>query len=471
MRTLVRSGTVVTATDEFVADVLVEEGRIAAIGADLDVDASARVIEAEGCYVLPGAVDPHTHTDTPQLGTATCDDFTAASVAAASGGTTTQIDFALQEPGQSLHQAIETWHGKLADAPPVIDVGFHVSVTDLDHAGSPAELAELPGLGVTSFKLFMAYRGSIMVDDSTLFRAMQVAARVGALVMVHAENGAAIDVLMQQALAEGRTAPRWHAATRPPATEGEAVNRAIQLAGLAGAPLYVVHVSCREALDPIARARRRGMAVWAETCPQYLMIDRSALDADGLEGAKYVFTPPPREQADRDALWQALATDVLDVVSTDHCPFRLADQKAMGIDDFSKIPNGAPGIEHRLPLLHHFGVRGGRLSMPRMVDLLATRPARLFGLYPRKGTLAVGSDADLVVFDPEHHSTISAATQRTGSDYSIFEGVEVEGFPRTVMVRGQVVIEDGELVVEPGHGTFVRRARFGERLPIAAGVA
>jgi dihydropyrimidinase len=282
---------------------------------------------------------------------------------------------------------------------------------------------------------------------------------------VHAENGDAIDVLVKQALAEGKTEPKWHAATRPPITEGEATNRAIQLARIAGAPLYVVHVSCKEAIDPIAQARTNDWHAWGETCTQYLFIDETALDQPDFEGAKYVYTPPPRSKENQEHLWHALATDVLSIVSTDHCPFNWDGQKTLGRDDFSKIPNGGPGIENRLHMLHHFGVREGRISMNRFVELVSTNPAKFFGMYPRKGTIAVGSDADIVIFDPERRVTISAETHHSNIDYNLFEGTEVSGAPEVVLVRGQVIVEGDELVGKPGAGKFVKRARFGEKLP------
>jgi dihydropyrimidinase len=313
----------------------------------------------------------------------------------------------------------------------------------------------------------MAYKGAVMVDDETLFKTMQVANETGALVMVHAENGDAIDVLVKEAVAAGKTEPKWHAATRPPITEAEATNRAIQLARVAGAPIYVVHVSCKEALEPIERARAADWDAWGETCTQYLFIDETALDQPNFEGGKYVYTPPPRPKENQEHLWHALATDMLSVVSTDHCPFNWDGQKTLGKDDFSKIPNGGPGIENRLHMLHHFGARAGRFSLNRMVELLSTNPAKFFGLYPRKGTIAVGSDADLVVFDPEKQLTISAQTHHSNVDYNLFEGTQVTGAPAVVLVRGQVIVENDELMAEPGAGRFVKRARFGERLTAA----
>ncbi len=314
----------------------------------------------------------------------------------------------------------------------------------------------------------MAYKGALMVDDETLFRTMQVAAETGALVMVHAENGDVIDVLVKEALAAGNTAPRYHALTRPPETEGEATNRAIQLARVAGAPLYVVHVSCRESVEPIELAREKGWDVWGETCTQYFFVDYTFLERPNFEGAKYVYTPPPRPNENQDVLWNAVRTDVLSVVSTDHCAFLWDGQKTIGRDDFSKIPNGGPGLENRLHMLHEFGVRAGRISLNRMVELWATNPAKLFGLYPRKGTIAAGSDADIVVFDPGEAAPDHAATQHSKTDYNLYEGTEVTGSPEIVLLRGNVLVEGDELVAEPGVGEFVERAAFGQELLPAA---
>jgi dihydropyrimidinase len=307
-----------------------------------------------------------------------------------------------------------------------------------------------------------------MVDDATLFKVMQLATRTGALVMVHAENGDAIDVLVREALADGNTEPRWHALTRPPELEGEATNRAIELAHIAGCPLYVVHVTCKEAVDPIKAARDKGWPVWGETCTQYFFVDQTFLDKPDFEGAKYVYSPPARHKANQNVLWNAVRTNALSAVSTDHCAFLFDGQKTLGKDDFSKIPNGAPGLEDRLMMIHHFGVNDGRISLNRMVELLATNPAKLFGLYPRKGTIAAGSDADIVVFNPEKELTISAATSHSKSDYNLYEGTQVVGAPEIVLSRGQILVEDGELRVAPGIGRFVERARFGEELRVGA---
>jgi len=428
------------------------------------------VIDASGKYLLPGGVDPHTHLDMPFGGTTTIDDVESGQTAAAFGGTTTHVDFIIQPQGATFAQAVDEWRSK-ADGKQVIDMGYHMAVTDLKDGGTLEELATLPDQGITSYKLFMAYKGALMVDDETLFRTMQVAAETGALVMVHAENGDAIDVLVSEALAAGNTEPRYHALTRPPETEGEATNRAIQLSRVAGSPLYVVHVSCKEAVEPIELAREKGWNIHGETCTQYLFIDYTFLERPDFEGAKYVYTPPPRAKANQDVLWNALRTNVLSVVSTDHCAFLWDGQKTIGRDDFSKIPNGGPGLENRLHMLHEFGVRGGRISLNRLVELWATNPAKLFGLYPRKGTIAVGSDADIVVFDPEKRHTISAATQHSKSDYNLYEGTTVTGSPETVLLRGKVLVDGDELVAQPGVGRFIPRARFGEQLTAEVAVS
>src|SRR5215470_11687982 len=462
MSVLIRGGRVITAADDYVADVFVEDERISLIGEALDVTAD-RVIDAAGKYVLPGCVDPHTHLDMPFGGTVTIDDVESGQTAAAFGGTTCHVDFCIQPQGSSFSDALAEWRSK-AEGKQLIDMGYHIAVTDLREGGTLEELAALPDQGVTSYKLFMAYKGALQVDDETLFKTMQVAAETGALVMVHAENGDAIDVLVKQALADGHTEPHWHALTRPPETEGEATNRAIQLARVAGSPLYVVHVSCQESVEPIALAREKGWNVWGETCTQYFFVDQSFLDRPDFEGAKYVYTPPPRPKENQDVLWNAVRTNVLQAISTDHCAYLFKGQKDAGKHDFRQIPNGAPGLENRLQMIHHFGVRDGRISLNRMVELLCTNPAKLFGLYPRKGTLAVGSDADVVVFDPEKRVTLSAATHHSRSDYNLYESTEVVGSPEIVLLRGSVIVDGDELLAKPGSGQFIKRARPNEEL-------
>jgi len=463
MSILIKGGTVVSVTGAVTADVLVDGEVIAAVAAPGTLSEVDEVIDATGKYVLPGGIDPHTHLDMPFGGTVTIDDVESGQTSAAFGGTTCHVDFIIQPQGATFAAAVDEWKAK-ANGKQVIDMGYHMAVTDLKDGGTLEELATLPDEGITSYKLFMAYKGALMVDDETLFRTMETASQTGALVMVHAENGDVIDVLVKQALEAGNTDPLYHALTRPPEAEGEATNRAIQLAHLADAPLYVVHVTCREAVEPIARARDAGWDVWGETCTQYFFNSLDDIAKPNFEGAKYVYSPPVRDQSNWDVLWNAVRTDVLSAISTDHCAFLWDGQKTMGKDDFSKIPNGGPGLENRLQMIHEFGVRARRISLNRMVELLSTNPAKLFGLYPRKGTIAVGSDADIVVFDPEQTVTISAATHHSKSDYNLFEGTEVTGVPEVVLLRGQVLVEDGELVASPGVGQFVARAKFGEEL-------
>jgi dihydropyrimidinase len=469
MSVLIKGGRIVTAADDYVGDVFVDNGTVAMIGESLDMTAD-KVIDAAGKYVIPGAIDPHTHIEMFFGGTTTCDDFTSGTVSAAFGGTTSLVDFCMQAPGTSFAEALENYHEKIERAKPVIDVGFHIGVTDLREGGTLDDLAKLPDEGVTSYKLFMAYKGAVMVDDETLFRAMLTAAESGALIMVHAENGDAIDIIVKNAVAEGKTDPIWHARTRPMETEAEATNRAAQLSRISGAPLYVVHVSCQPAVEPIQLAREKGWDVWGETCTQYLFVDESVLDQPGFEGGRYIYTPPPRPKEHQEHLWNAIRSDVLSVVSTDHCPFNWPEQKAINGKEFQKVPNGAPGIENRLHMLHHFGVREGRITLNRMVELTSTNVAKLFGLYPRKGTIAPGSDADIVVWDPEKKLTISASTHHSNVNYNLFEGTEVQGAPEVVMVRGQVIVEDDELVAQAGAGQFIKRARFGEELAPTAKV-
>jgi dihydropyrimidinase len=456
MRTLIRTGRIVTAVDDYVADILIDDEVIVLIGRELDVEAD-RVIDASGKLVLPGGVDPHTHMEMPLAGTETIDTFTSGTAAAAKGGTTTIIDFPVQSRGQSLVEALDVWQAKLEANKPVIDVGFHMIISDLE-GGRMQDVATLVKEGVTSFKLFMAYKGSLMVDDETIFQALSVAGEQGMLTMMHAENGGVIDVLVRRALEDGKTGPKYHASTRPALAEAEAVHSAIAIAEMAEAPIYIVHLSAERSLQHVAEARRRGQYAYAETCPQYLFLDESVYEAPDFDAAKYVFTPPARAKENQDALWRGLAFDDLSVISTDHCPFCFKGQKEMGAADFSKIPNGGPGVELRLQMVYDGGVRAGRITLNRMVDLLSTTPAKLFGLFPRKGTIAVGSDADIVVFDPERSDTISVQNQVSKVDYCAYEGRQVTGVPEMVLSRGTVVYEKGKVTGQPGHGSYVRRA-------------
>ena len=465
MSTLIKGGTVVTAGDTFAADVLVEGEQIVAIGRGLSGDT---VIDADGAYVIPGGIDVHTHLDMPFGGTVSSDNFFTGHQAAAFGGTTMHIDFAIQPKGATLRETLELWHGRAAGKA-AIDYGFHVAITDLPDSVLN-EMQDCVGYGATSMKLFMAYKGVLQVDDSTLFRAMQQAAQHRLLIMVHAENGDAIDILVREAVAAGNLAPKYHALTRPPQLETEATNRAIRLAEVAGAPLYVVHVTNAEAMEAIRQSRARGYGgqIFGETCTQYLFFTKADLDRDGFEGAKWVCSPPFREASDHDQLWGAVADNALQVISTDHCPFWFAGGvdgrtpgKELGRNSFAQIPNGCPGIEERLMLLYTHGVRAGRISLNRWVELCCTNPAKLFGCYPRKGVVAPGADADLVVWDPEARRTLSAATQHQRTDYTLYEGWEVVGAPRTVLSRGRVLVNDGAWHGEAGAGQFIHRRPFG----------
>jgi dihydropyrimidinase len=455
MRTLIKNGTVVTASDEYRGDVLVEDEKIAVIGTTLDVHADT-IIDASGKYVLPGGIDVHTHLDMPFGGTVSADDFESGTRAAAFGGTTSIVDFAIQYRGQTLHHALETWARK-AEGKAVIDYGFHMIVTQLDDQVE-AEMDQLVRQGVTSFKLFMAYPGVFMLDDASIFKALLRTGKNGGSICIHAENGGVIDVLVQRALAEGRTAPRYHALTRPARAEAEATHRAIALAEIAGVPIYIVHLSSAEALEMVTEARDRGLPVYAETCPQYLFLSYDNYEEPGFAGAKYVMSPPLREKAQQDRLWRGLAFDDLQVISTDHCPFCMKEQKELGTNDFSKIPNGAPGIETRMSLVYDGGVAAGRISLNRFVELTSTSPAKIFGLFPRKGTIAPGSDADIVVFDPARTITLSVDTLHMNVDYNPYQGRQVTGATDTVLSRGRLVIENGKYVGRAGAGTFLKRA-------------
>ena len=457
MRTLIRNGHIVTAVDSYIADVLVEGETVAVIGQDLKrlVGSVDRDLDATGKLVIPGGIDPHTHLDLPFGGTSSSDDFETGTRAAAFGGTTTIIDFAVQYKGQALNEALDVWFAK-AEGKATIDYGFHLIVTDLPDERLP-ELNALISQGVSSFKLFMAYPGVFLVDDGTIFKAMSTAGEAGGLICMHAENGVIIDVLIKRALAEGRTAPKYHALTRPTKAEAEGVHRAIAIAEMAAAPVYIVHLSCYDALREVQAARDAGLPVFAETCPQYLFLDYSYYDQEGFEGAKYVMTPPLRDKSNQEMLWRGLRSNDLQVISTDHCPFCFKEQKELGRDDFSKIPNGGPGVEHRMSLIYNGGVVPGRIGLNRFVELTSTAAAKMFGLFPKKGTIAIGSDADIVIFDPNREQTISAATHHMRVDYSAYEGWTVRGVTETVLSRGRVVVENGEFKGKAGGGSFLKR--------------
>ncbi|MFL1379663.1 MULTISPECIES: dihydropyrimidinase [unclassified Nocardiopsis] len=454
-RTLISGGLVVTAADELEADVLVEDGKVAALALPGTWDGvDAEVIDAAGHYVIPGGVDAHTHMELPFGGTFASDTFETGTRAAAWGGTTTIIDFAVQSPGQAVRSGVDAWMAK-AEGNCAIDYGFHAILSDVNES-SLKEMDVLVDEGITSFKMFMAYPGVFYSDDGRILRAMQRGAANGALTMMHAENGIAIDVLVEQALAAGKTDPRYHGEVRRALLESEATHRAIQLARVAGAPLYVVHVSAGEAVEELARARDLGLNVFGETCPQYLFLSVDDLAKPDFEGAKYVCSTPLRPREHQELLWRALRTNDLSVVSTDHCPFCFSGQKELGRGDFSKIPNGLPGVENRMDLLHQ-AVLDGHIDRRRWIELACATPARMFGLYPRKGTIAPGADADIVVYDPNAEHVMSADTHHMNVDYSAYEGRRVTGRARTVLSRGRVVVDAGEYLGAAGHGRYLTR--------------
>lgn len=458
-RTVIRNGLVVTAAEETMADVLIEGEQVVALAATGSSVAASwtaeRELDATGLYVIPGGVDVHTHMELPFGGTAASDTFETGTRAAAWGGTTTIVDFAVQSVGGALREGLDAWHAK-AEGNCAIDYGLHMIMSDVNES-TLKEMDLLVEEGVTSFKLFMAYPGVFYSDDGRILRAMQRGAANGGLIMMHAENGIAIDVLVEQALAAGHTDPRYHGEVRRELLEAEATHRAIKLAQVAGSPLYVVHVSAASAVAELAAARRQGLNVFGETCPQYLFLSTDNLAEPGFEGAKYVCSTPLRPREHQEALWRGLRTNDLQVVSTDHCPFCFVGQKELGRGDFSKIPNGLPGVENRMDLLHQ-AVVDGHISLRRWVEIASATPARMFGLYPRKGTIAPGVDADIVLYDPEVRQTLSAATHHMNVDYSAYEGRQIIGKARTVLSRGTVVIDGDAYLGRPGHGRYQPRA-------------
>jgi dihydropyrimidinase len=462
-RTIIANGTVVTATDRVPADVLIEGEKIVAIAAPGSHDWTAdETIDAAGKYVIPGGIDVHTHMELPFGGTFASDTFETGTRAAAWGGTTTIVDFAVQTRGKSLMEGFEAWREK-ADGNCAIDYGFHLIISDVNEQ-TLKEMETAFDEGVTSYKMFMAYPGVFYSDDGQIFRAMQKASENGSTIMMHAENGIAIDVLVEQALQRGETDPIYHGIVRKSILEGEATHRAIKLAELAGAPLYIVHLSAMEALEEVTIARDQDLNVFAETCPQYLLLGLDDL-GNGFEGAKYVCSPPLRdwEAGHQEELWRGLRGNDLQVVSTDHCPFCMDEfdgliaQKRLGEGDFSKIPNGMPGVEPRMELIYQAGVVEGRITLNRWVELCSTAPAKMFGMYPEKGTIAVGSDADIVIFDPGQSKTISVENQHMRVDYSAYEGWEVSGTVDMVLSRGRKIVSSGEYLGEQGHGRYVKR--------------
>src|SRR4026207_1808726 len=462
MKTLIKNGRVIPAVDDYQADVLIDGETVSVVGAKLDMEAD-NVIDASGKLVIPGGIDPHTHMELPFGGTEASDDFRTGTIAAAHGGTTSIIDFAVQYKGQSLIEGIDNWHKK-AEGKTAIDYGFHLITTELEDK-QIEELYTAMDEGVTSFKMFMAYPGVFLVDDATIFRAMSAAGQRGGLICMHAENGIVINEIIKRALEQGRTAPKYHALTRPTVAEAEGVHRAIAIAEMAESPVYIVHLSCADALNQVRQARDRGIPAFAETCPQYLFLSVDNYDEPGFDGAKYVMSPPLREKWHQDELWKGLARNDLQAISTDHCPFCMKEgfqgqpkQKELGIGDFSKIPNGAPGVETRMHLTYDGGGGQQRITLNRWVEVTSTTPAKLMGMFPKKGTIAVGSDADIVVWDPRATHTISAKTHHMRVDYNPYEGRKAKGKPVVVMSRGEVIVEKDKFLGRKGRGRFVKRS-------------
>lgn len=452
---LIKNANIVTAHENYHADIFVDDEVIRAIGKNLSI-AADRIIDALGRYVFPGGIDAHTHMELPFMGTKSSDDFFTGTRAGLFGGTTTIIDFAIQSQGDTLMSAFNQWQEKAQKS--VGDYAFHMAVTDFNDRTR----AEIKGLvenhGITSFKTFMAYKGALMVDDRQMFELMHETAQYGGMVTAHAENGDVIDSLVKKAIAAGEHAPKYHALTRPPIAEAEATSRFIDLAYAGGHPCYVVHMTCKDALDRVRIAQKRNQKILVETCVQYLLLDDSLYD-QGFDGAKFVMSPPLRKVADQEALWSGIRQNLVHTVATDHCPFCM-DQKKMGQHAFNKIPNGAPGIEHRMTLMFSEGVKKQRISLNKFVDVTSTMPARIFGLYPKKGAIAVGSDADLIIFDPHADDVISAASHHMNCDYSAYEGTRVKGRVDMTIVRGTVVVENNECVVERGFGAYVKRTPY-----------
>lgn len=463
MSLLIKNGRIVTAVDDYRADIFVDNETITTIGKSLPVSADT-VINARNMLVIPGGIDPHTHFELPfgKEGIVSSDDFETGTRAAALGGTTTIIDFPTQEKGRSTFEALETWHKKAEDKC-AIDYGFHIIITDMPEKRLP-EMHKLANEeGITSFKLFMAYPGVLYVDDGALFRVMREAGEIGGIIAMHAENGIVIDEIVKRAVQEGKTAAKWHALTRPPRMEAEAVHRAIAIAETANVPVYIVHLSCAAALEPVIAARDRGVPAFAETCPQYLFLDDSYYDLPGFEAAKYVMTPVLREKWNQEALWKGLRSGDLQTTGTDHCPFFFEGQKTLGKDDFTRIPNGAPGVENRMSLIYSGGVAEGRIPLNRFVEITSTAAAKIFGLYPRKGAIAVGSDADLVIFNPDRREIISVnnpVTHHMNVDYNAYEGFEVQGIAETVISRGKVIVRDCKYIGRKGDGKYLKRKPY-----------
>jgi dihydropyrimidinase len=453
MTTLIKNGRVITATDDYVGDVFIDGEKIVAVGKNLPQTAD-RTIDATNKLVIPGAIDPHVHMELPFGGTVSSDDFKTGTIAAAFGGTTSIIDFAIQYKGKTFKETLDDWDSR-AGPKCAIDYSYHLAVTEYEPRHKK-EFAEVVERGIPTFKIFLAYPGVFMIDDTTMFRVMQSAGEAGGMTLVHAENGIAISQMIENLVAAGKMEPKYHAQSRPPTMQADGVARALRVGEVAKAPVFIVHVSCEAAMNEIVRSRDEGNASFGETCTQYLFLDETCYDKPNFEGAKYVFTPPLVPKENIEPLWKGLKLGYLQEVSTDHCPFNFKGQKELGRGDFRKIPNGGPGVEDRLSLVYDGAMKRG-FSLNKWVDICSTASAKMFGMFPKKGTIAPGSDADIVIFDHNKERTISAKSHHMNCDYSLFEGMKIKGMPETVLSRGKVIIEDGQYKGTPGEGKFIRR--------------
>ena len=453
MTTLIKNGRVITASDDYIADVFIDGETVKTIGSKLAVSAD-KTIDATGKLVIPGAIDPHVHMELPFGGTVSSDNFETGTRAAAWGGTTTIIDFAIQYKGKTFQQTLDDWDAK-SRGKCAIDYSYHLAVTEYESRHKD-EFKKVIDSGVTTFKIFLAYPGVFMIDDQTMFRVMKSAGEAGGLTLVHAENGIAIQQLIENLLAEGKIEPKYHAQSRPPVMQADGVARAVKVAEVAKSPVFIVHVSCEAAMMELQRSRDAGNPAFGETCTQYLFLDDSYYDRPNFEGAKYVFTPPLVGKENIEPLWKGLKLGYLQEVSTDHCPFNFKGQKELGRESFTKIPNGGPGVEDRLSLVFDGAMKRG-FSLNKWVDICSTASAKMFGMFPKKGTIAVGSDADIVIFDPNKQRTISAKTHHMNCDYSLFEGMKIKGSPETVLSRGKTIIENGQYLGYAGDGRFLKR--------------
>ncbi|MBS4535228.1 dihydropyrimidinase [Clostridium sp. D2Q-14] len=458
MSIVIKGGTIVTALDKYKADIRIDGEKIVAIGDDLERDGD-EIISAKGCYILPGGVDPHTHFDLDFETYSTADDFESGTKAALAGGTTTIIDFATQDKGKTLNQGLDKWNRK-SKGKTYCDYGFHMAISDWNNSVS-GEIEDMVNKGITSFKIYMTYKNILQMNDGDIYKALKRSKELGVLIAFHCENGDLIDSLIDEAKSQGKKSPKYHPLTKPIEVEKEAITRLLQIAEMANAPVYIVHLSTRKGLEEVIKAKLRGAEVYVESCPQYLILDDSHYELEGFEGAKYVLSPPLRNKENLDGLWRGLKLNEIDTIGTDHCSFNFRGQKELGIDDFSKIPNGIPGVEHRISLLYTYGVKTGKIDINKLVQLTSTNPAKIFGLYPKKGNIAVGSDGDLVIWDFNKSSVITAKNQFHNVDYTPYEGYEIHGEIQHVLLRGNRVFSRGKIIGDVQKGKFIKRVKLG----------